>query len=1773
MSQEEAPDDELNVKSPSPGSPGSPCSPCSPCSPGSSVTYGAAPRLSGDVLDPLSMMAPPPSEEQLGQAADPTSDAAPSTPGHGRAALSSLDAAEMNLKLVAGLDGTGGTGEAACDGGLMMEAGSGESGAKTNEGGNGAAEEEADQEGMAPAIRRVGRLDSTPSIEAVLTGGPTAGIEWLSEETDATSNMMSEKSEVPKPVPSIVLLGLGAAAKDGEAKEAAASAQQSGQPADGAGAQASTEVRIGSKKRATVCLPPTSSPPESPRYSAEFPPSDASVDRSGDGDGDGDEGGEAGGEVEKTESRSASMPTAVVQRKNSATNIQLVSKRRVSRNKTHTVGMDIKPGEKLLTDLGNVPVLRQSRKTTMCEEHGDKAKEKRVEISEPRADDRKPSRKLRRRATALGLDNSTKQGCDFNIIKVNSIRGAIIRMRGGGGTVAELVVQGQSKKKFKGGLGLDCTPKALKENAMKGDVGRVKELITLGVSVNTPHKLLGGGFSSILHSLCLLPTSDVVVQIMEMLLQAFADVNPRCSAGLTPLMCACKSKNARAAQLLLDYAADVSPRDDEGYDCLQWAVVLDASRPEGTDGRTLLEENSPNRRSSTKNRSLGGGLSLSSGASEESSSHCPDPTSSYPMPGMPMFSSMGDRSNLNGERSTGISDIFPSAYTNTNHFEELEIASAEIVDHCIHGRKMWLLHDEDREEEEGPEGKGFDPEKELEAYLKGLPDGQNPFGAYVTSTVSPLLLAIRHTNRRAAEALLTHGAKPEYLHEAVCLGHLGVVNALLEAKANPLGYDHMGESSMDIALRLPDDGGIVDALREAVRTCNMVQDRQSDGPLSPGKGKKEKSALKNRRNSGGMGLGGKGVAEALQITHAASQGSYISTLLSNSKLGWLGGGLRRLKQQSEAVCERCSLEAQWLHAHRVFQTVMFVFLLGALFLPDLWTAIDAQGATVLDVLLIMFLTGFAVEFFVQCVGFHKTYVNTFFFYMDIIGAASLLLDTSYFGDMTGGRSSVGGNAVIMRAARAAKLGARAGRFTRLVKLLRFLPGYQGSVTGFDPKEDAKGWNAAAIIATLSTRVSCLIILLVMILPIFTLLSKPEEDWSMKMWTQHLADAFSQHPNEIPELIADMVACFELRSYRPTSYAWQDGDVVYIQPTRASPFHEIAIEEGKLKVFFDFSQSHRIEAGTNLCLIMFTILLMCTFSLLISNSVTQIAAAPLEGILSRVRVLGSNLNTSVEGMHNHLRGGGGAMGKTGSTRSRRRDGMDAAKGEIDLLERVVQKLATISELTISKEKASESALLYAGQVATTNSIIRATHCADSMRRQSSKEELRLHYSVNGSKEMQSLLSWNFNPLSFSLAKGVDLCMTMLRVSARKLTVYDHSNEEKMNAFVEVASHGYLAGKKYHCWQHAVDVTQAVFCLLHAVSGDSMLMSHLEETALIVAAICHDIGHLGVNNDFLVQTGHELAIRYNDRSPLENMSCARLFEMSQNPDTAVFAPLSQEQYKEVRSICVETILQTDNVHHVPMVKQLQMFAEVNSTVVTGASEGWARSVSLSDDGDPPHRTWPTQELAELLWEAENRQFLRATFLHTADISNPTRTFVTCKEWAKCIIEEFFEQGDAERSLGLPVSPLNDREKTNFPLSQVGFIEFFVAPLVMAAARVLPPLQTDMLENLMVNVRRWAEDWRDETNPTVEELQGIEQRLKRLEDKASAVQPGGRHADALLGPPAPRSGSATPRTLSSNAPLVVSNHRRNSKDRFMGLGVFSQSGSATSSKGGNPSPQRPS
>lgn len=66
-----------------------------------------------------------------------------------------------------------------------------------------------------------------------------------------------------------------------------------------------------------------------------------------------------------------------------------------------------------------------------------------------------------------------------------------------------------------------------------------------------------------------------------------------------------------------------------------------------------------------------------------------------------------------------------------------------------------------------------------------------------------------------------------------------------------------------------------------------------------------------------------------------------------------------------------------------------------------------------------------------------------------------------------------------------------------------------------------------------------------------------------------------------------------------------------------------------------------------------------------------------------------------------------------------------------------------------------------------------------------------------------------------------------------------------------------------------------------------------------------------------------------------------------------------------------------------------------------------------------------------------------LHCADLSNATKPFRIAQRWTELIMMEFFEQGETEKRLSLPVSPNCDAETTCVPKLQVSRAFSFSRP----------------------------------------------------------------------------------------------------------------------------------
>jgi hypothetical protein len=124
----------------------------------------------------------------------------------------------------------------------------------------------------------------------------------------------------------------------------------------------------------------------------------------------------------------------------------------------------------------------------------------------------------------------------------------------------------------------------------------------------------------------------------------------------------------------------------------------------------------------------------------------------------------------------------------------------------------------------------------------------------------------------------------------------------------------------------------------------------------------------------------------------------------------------------------------------------------------------------------------------------------------------------------------------------------------------------------------------------------------------------------------------------------------------------------------------------------------------------------------------------------------------------------------------------------------------------------------------------------------------------SKSVEELTQWSFNVFERSEDELLLLAKKMF-VRLDLLNAFD-IKPEVLERFLMVVKQNYNANP-YHNWRHAFDVTQATFCFLTHFQAHTKL-TPLDMLGLLVASLCHDLGHPGVNNAYMVTTMSDLAI---------------------------------------------------------------------------------------------------------------------------------------------------------------------------------------------------------------------------------------------------------------------------------------------------------------------------
>ncbi|KAJ8276623.1 hypothetical protein COCON_G00083750 [Conger conger] len=238
--------------------------------------------------------------------------------------------------------------------------------------------------------------------------------------------------------------------------------------------------------------------------------------------------------------------------------------------------------------------------------------------------------------------------------------------------------------------------------------------------------------------------------------------------------------------------------------------------------------------------------------------------------------------------------------------------------------------------------------------------------------------------------------------------------------------------------------------------------------------------------------------------------------------------------------------------------------------------------------------------------------------------------------------------------------------------------------------------------------------------------------------------------------------------------------------------------------------------------------------------------------------------------------------------------------------------------------------------------------------------------------------------------------------------------------------------FHNFRHCFCVSQMMYGMIHLCNLQEKL-TLTDMGILMTAAVCHDLDHPGYNNTYQINARTELAVRYNDISPLENHHCAVAFQIISLPECNIFANVELEVFKQIRQAIITLILATDMARHGEIL------------------DSFKQKVDNFD-----------------FTNEEHVRCLKMVLIKCCDISNEVRPTEVAEPWVDCLLEEYFLQSDREKAEGLPVAPFMDRDKVTKPTAQIGFIKFVLIPMFETVMKLFPQ-ELKQIDDAMTEVPR--------------------------------------------------------------------------------------------------------
>ena len=242
--------------------------------------------------------------------------------------------------------------------------------------------------------------------------------------------------------------------------------------------------------------------------------------------------------------------------------------------------------------------------------------------------------------------------------------------------------------------------------------------------------------------------------------------------------------------------------------------------------------------------------------------------------------------------------------------------------------------------------------------------------------------------------------------------------------------------------------------------------------------------------------------------------------------------------------------------------------------------------------------------------------------------------------------------------------------------------------------------------------------------------------------------------------------------------------------------------------------------------------------------------------------------------------------------------------------------------------------------------------------------------------------------------------------------------------------------FHNFNFAVSATQFVYYEIRE-GKLNLSLNKLELFVLLVACICHDMGHSGRTNTFNAKAQTPLSILYKDQPVMETFHCSSAIKVLSQPTCNILSGMNEEQLTNFWTFLIECILSTDMSQHQKIIEE--------------AEAKLAQGEGQFDLKNP-----------------QKRILLLKLLVKGASNATVARNFDPSEPWASHLCEEAMPHIDSNAD---ETAILANDSDVAVAKAQVEYIQNICVPLFTTLGRINSGLQS-VGDQVRVNLAKWKE-----------------------------------------------------------------------------------------------------